>query len=87
MISLYQQVSIAHSFLAERDFASTSPFVGVSANSTNNRVLIQERQEGSPVQHNPVAAAGSNFESLTTDSLFQSHFKHSRIWGKKKVSL
>lgn len=87
IISLYQQVSIAHSFLAERDFASTSPFVGVSANSTNNRVLIQERQEGSPVQHNLVAAAGSNFESLTTDSLFQSHFKHSRIWGKKKVSL
>lgn len=46
---------------------------GVPANTTATRVLIQVRQEGSPVQHNSVAGVGSNFESLTLSSLFQAH--------------
>lgn len=38
--------------------------MGVSANSVASRVLIHDRQEGSPVQHDSVAGIGSNFGSL-----------------------
>lgn len=47
--------------------------MGVSANTTTRGVSIQEKQQGSLVQHNSVGGAGSNSENLIPYHLFQAY--------------
>ena len=48
-------------------------------NFTGSRKMSRGRQEGSSVQHDSVASVGSNFESLTSSSLFQAYLSISQF--------
>lgn len=64
LTSLSQRLSMARALLV------ALPFVGISANTSTSRVLIQERQEGSLAQQDSVDSFRPNFWSLTLGSLF-----------------